>query len=209
MRTGGAPLAGVRVLDLSRYIAGPFCALLLADLGAEVVKVERPEGEETRALSPRVGGLSTYFLVYNRNKKGITLNLRHPRGPELLRRLAAAADVLVENFRPGVMAALGCDYARLREVNPRLVMVSVSGFGQEGPRASLPAYDAIAQAAGGLMSLTGWPGGPPCWPGRSWGTTRPRSTREPARSPPSSNGSARGGDPTWTSPWWTAWRPCS
>jgi crotonobetainyl-CoA:carnitine CoA-transferase CaiB-like acyl-CoA transferase len=161
MGRGGAPLAGVRVLDLSRYIAGPFCALLLADLGADVVKVERPEGEEARALSPRVGGLSTYFLVYNRNKKGITLNLRHPRGPELLRRLAAAADVLVENFRPGVMAALGCDYARLRAVNPRLVMVSVSGFGQEGPSASLPAYDAIAQAAGGLMSLTGWPGGPP------------------------------------------------
>ncbi len=155
------PLAGFRVLDLSRYIAGPYCGLLLADMGAEVVKVERPAGEDARTLLPRVGDLSTYFIAYNRNKKGITLNLRHPKGPELLRRLVTHADVLVENFRPGVMASLRCDYDRLQQVNARLVMVSVSGFGQDGPHAGRPAFDAIAQAMGGLMSITGLRGGPP------------------------------------------------
>lgn len=155
------PLEGVRVLDISRYISGPYCGLLLADLGAEVVKVEPRGGENPRTLRPGAGQLSTYFMSYNRNKKGICLDLRHPQGPSLLRRLAERADVLLENFRPGVLAALGCGYEDLCRLNPRLVMVSVSGFGQDGPYAARPCFDGIVQAMAGMMSITGHQEGGP------------------------------------------------
>ncbi len=156
-----APLRGLRVLDLGRYIAGPYCGAMLGDFGADVVKVEPPGGEYVRHQPPTVDGDSTYTLVHNRSKRGITLDFRDDRGRELLRRLALRADVLIENFRPGVMAALGCDYASLRGEHPRLIMASISGFGQDGPYAAQPAFDSIAQAMSGLMSLTGEPEGPP------------------------------------------------
>jgi crotonobetainyl-CoA:carnitine CoA-transferase CaiB-like acyl-CoA transferase len=155
------PLAGLRVLDLGRYIAAPYCAMMLADFGADVVKVERPGGEDVRRQPPIVDGDSTYVLAYNRGKRGLTIDARTPRGRQLLRALALRADVVLENFRPGVMAKLGCDYASLRAENPRLIMASITGFGQDGPYAQQPAFDSIAQAMSGLMSLTGEPDGPP------------------------------------------------
>ncbi len=159
-------LDGLRVLDLSRFIAGPFCGMLLGDLGADVVKVERPRsGDEARELGPRVGGESLYLLVFNRNKRSLTLNFREPRAQQLLRELAATADVLIENFRPGVMEAMGCGWDALRERNPRLVMARISGFGQDGPLADQPCFDVIAQAMGGLMEITGQPDGPPTMAG--------------------------------------------
>jgi crotonobetainyl-CoA:carnitine CoA-transferase CaiB-like acyl-CoA transferase len=155
------PLAGLRVLDLGRYIAAPYCAMVLGDFGADVVKVERPGGEDVRRQLPLVDGDSTYALVYNRSKRGLTLDARHPRGRELLRALALKADVVLENFRPGVMAKLGCEYESLRAENPRVIVASISGFGQDGPYAQKPAFDSIAQAMSGLMSLTGERDGPP------------------------------------------------
>ncbi len=166
------PLAGLRVLDLSRMLAGPFCTALLADLGAEVVKIEPPgRGDDARQFKPRRAGESAYFMLINRGKKSITLNLKEPRAVELLHHLAAGADVVVENFRPGVAARLGADYATLAGLNPRLVYASITGFGQEGPLAQRPAYDIIAQAMSGLMSITGTPDGPPTRSGESIGDT--------------------------------------
>ncbi len=156
------PLQGLKVLDLSRYIAGPYCAMLLGDLGADVVKVEKPEtGEETRAIEPLVGGDSLFVMVFNRNKKSITLNLRDPQGQKILRELVSESDILVENFRPGTMEKMGCGWEVLHRINSRLIMASISGYGHDGPISDRPCFDAVAQAASGLMSMTGDPEGPP------------------------------------------------
>jgi CoA:oxalate CoA-transferase len=160
------PLEGIKVLDLTRVLAGPFCCMLLGDMGAEVVKVERTgRGDDVRDVDPKVGGESLYFMVMNRNKLGVTLNFRHPRGPALLRDLVRHADVLVENFRAGTMEKMGCDYETLTKINPRLIMTSISGFGQDGPYSDLACYDVIAQALSGLMEMTGQPDGPPTMAG--------------------------------------------
>ena len=156
------PLQGLKVVDVSRYIAGPYCAMLLGDLGAEVIKVEKIKtGEETRGIEPLIGGDSLFFMVFNRNKKSITLNLRDPLGQEILRKLATEADILIENFRPGIMEKMGCGWEVLHELNPQLIMARISGYGHEGPNSDRPCFDAIAQAASGLMSMTGAPDGPP------------------------------------------------
>jgi crotonobetainyl-CoA:carnitine CoA-transferase CaiB-like acyl-CoA transferase len=155
-----APLDGVRVLDLSRFIAGPFCAQMLGDMGAEVIKIERSAGEDARHHAPFFKGESVYTMIYNRNKHGVTLNTRHPEARVLLERLVQISDVLVENFRPGTLEQMGFGYERLQELNPRLVVTSISGFGQTGPLAGRALFDAIAQATSGLMSLTGNAGEP-------------------------------------------------
>ena len=154
-RTG--PLSGLRVLDLTRVLAGPFCTMILADLGAEVVKVERPEsGDDARHFGPFLpSGLSAYFASLNRGKKSIVLDLKQTDDCETLRQLTRKADVLVENFRPGTMAAFDLAADDLRAVSPSLIYASVSGFGQHGEHAKRPAYDVIIQAMGGLMSITG------------------------------------------------------
>ena len=150
-----ACLDGIRVLELARFQAGPRGGMLLSDLGAEVVKIEPPGGEETRRHPPMVRGQSVYFSVYNRGKKSICLDLRHPKGKEVFAALVPKADVVLENFRPGVMAAMGFDYERLRALNDGIILVSVSGFGQYGPYRDRPAFDSLGQAMGGLMALTG------------------------------------------------------
>jgi crotonobetainyl-CoA:carnitine CoA-transferase CaiB-like acyl-CoA transferase len=153
-------LAGIRVLDLSRVIAGPYCATLLGDLGADVVKVERPgRGDDLRAL--RGEGMSAAFVAINRNKRGIAVDLQHPDGARLVFDLARRADVIVENFLPGVAARLGLGYEAVSAANPRVVYASVTGFGQTGPYARRPGYNTIAQGMSGLMGLTGMPGHPP------------------------------------------------
>jgi CoA:oxalate CoA-transferase len=143
------------VVDLSRFIAGPFCAQLLADFGADVIKVERPGGEDARKHKPFLGGESLYVMAFSRNKRAITLDTRHADARDVLERLVRDADVLVENYRPGTLAAMGLTPERLRELNPRLIVTSISGFGQDGPLAHRALFDAIAQAMSGLMSLTG------------------------------------------------------
>ena len=161
-------LSGIRVLDLSRVMSGPYCTALLADLGAEVIKVETPgSGDDSRHFGPFVGEASVYFALLNRAKKSMTLNLKEPRAREILAQLAGKCDVVVENFRPGVAARLECDAARLRAANPRLVYLSLSGFGQGGPLAGWPAYDLVIQAMSGLMSTTGTAEGPPTASGES------------------------------------------
>jgi crotonobetainyl-CoA:carnitine CoA-transferase CaiB-like acyl-CoA transferase len=160
-----APLRGIRVLDLSRVLAGPFCTMSLGDLGAEIIKVEEPgSGDETRNFGPPfVRGVSTYFLSINRNKKSLAVNLKHPEGLRLVQALARRSDVVVENFRPGVAERLGLGPERLRADNPRLIYCSISGFGHEGlaEYSKLPGYDAVMQGLAGLQHLTGQPGGPP------------------------------------------------
>jgi len=169
MATAG-PLAGTFVLDLTRVLAGPYCTMVLADLGARVVKVESPEhGDDARRIGPFVGGVSAYFLSLNRGKQSIALDLRDASDRAVFDRLLARADVLVENFRPGVMERLGLGFAELHARLPRLVVASTSGFGQTGPYAQRPAYDVVVQAMGGIMSLTGHPGGPPTRVGTSTG----------------------------------------
>ena len=150
-------LAGIRVLDLTRVLAGPYCTMFLGDLGAEVVKVEQPGvGDDTRGWGPPfAGGESAYFLCTNRNKKSLTVDFKSADGVTLIRQLAERADVLIENFRPGAMERLGLGEKLLREKNPRLVYASLSGFGADGPMADIPGYDLIVQAWGGLMSVTG------------------------------------------------------
>ncbi len=157
------PLAGVRVLDLTRYMAGPYGTQLLAYLGAEVIKIEPPgTGDPMRAVSRYVqDGVSAHFASGNASKKSVTLDLRHPGGRQVFLEMVRAADVVVENFRPGMLSKLGLDYQTLRAANPAVVLGSVSGFGQTGPWRDWPAFDLIAQAAGGTMSLTGEPGRPP------------------------------------------------
>jgi len=154
-------LDGVRVLDLSRFIAGPICGQILGDMGAEVIKVERPGGEDARFQGPFLDGESLYPMAYNRNKSSVTLDTRHRDAARILERLVAWADVLVENYRPGTLDAMGFGWVRLHDAYPRLVLTSLSGFGQTGPLADRALFDPIAQAASGLMSLTGEPGRPP------------------------------------------------
>lgn len=151
------PLAGIRVLDLTRVLAGPYCTMYLGDFGAEVVKVEQPGvGDDTRGWGPPFsGGESAYFLCVNRNKKSLTIDLKSADGIALVRQLADRADVLIENFRPGAMDRLGLGEKDLRATNPRLIYASLSGFGADGPMADIPGYDLIVQAWGGLMSITG------------------------------------------------------
>ncbi len=156
-------LAGVRVLDLSRVLAGPYCTMVLGDLGADVIKVENPDGgDDTRSWGPPfVGGESAYFLGVNRNKRSITLNFKDPSGQDLLRRLAMVSDIFVENMRPGTLEKWGLDGASLRQLNPGLITCSLSAFGTAGPYRDDPGYDFTIQALGGLMSITGEPDGPP------------------------------------------------
>lgn len=158
-----APLDDLLVIDLTRALAGPYCTLMLGDLGARVIKVETPEGgDDTRGWGPPfLDGESSYFLGINRNKESVTLNLKHPRGQEVLRRLIDRADALVENFRPGVMDRFGFGYDAVHAMNPRLIYASVSGFGQDGPYRERVAYDLILQGMGGLMGITGEEGGSP------------------------------------------------
>jgi formyl-CoA transferase len=156
------PLQNIRVLDLSRVLAGPYCTMVLGDLGAEVIKVEPPEGDETRAWGPPfAGGESAYYLCVNRNKRGMVVNLKTEEGKNILRDLAMQSDVLVENFRPGTLKKFGLDFETLHELNPRLVYCSISGFGQTGPLKDMPGYDFMIQAMGGIMSITGEPAGEP------------------------------------------------
>jgi crotonobetainyl-CoA:carnitine CoA-transferase CaiB-like acyl-CoA transferase len=160
--TNPPPLRGIRVLDLSRVLAGPFCSMTLADLGAEVIKVEMPgTGDDTRAYPPFIGSQSSYFMSTNRNKRSITLDLKTKDGQEVLHRLAAKSDVVIENFRPGVTSRLAADYETLSRLNLRLIYCSISSFGQTGPYAERPGYDLIIQGMGGLMGITGEPNGPP------------------------------------------------
>lgn len=155
-------LAGVRVLDLSRFIAGPYCAMMLGDMGAEVVKIEPPgEGEYARRALPAVNGQSLYTFVVNRNKKSLAIDLRHADGLRVLHELVAQADVLVENFRPGTMERMGLGWDAVHKLNPRLVMARISGFGQDGPLAGKQCFDGVAQAMSGLMDMTGAQDGPP------------------------------------------------
>ena len=164
------PLVGVRVLDLTRVLAGPYTTMLMADLGAEVVKVEEPGvGDEARRIGPFLAGVSTYFASINRGKKGLCLNLKSEAGRRLFLDLVRRADVLVENYRPGVMRRLGLDYETLRTHNPGVVYAACSGFGQTGPYAPRGAYDMIVQGMGGVMSITGEPGRPPVRVGTSIG----------------------------------------
>ncbi|MBW6394058.1 MAG: CoA transferase [Thermus sp.] len=163
------PLSGIKVLDLSRVLAGPLCTMILADLGAEVIKVEPPWGDETRGWGPPfVKGESAYFLSVNRGKKSLALDLKTLEGQEVVRRLAQRADVLVENFKTGDLRRYGLDYESLRELNPRLVYLSITGFGHTGPRAQEPGYDAALQGYTGIMSVTGEPEGPPMKVGVAW-----------------------------------------
>ena len=157
------PLSGTRVVDLTRALAGPYCTLLLGDMGADVIKIELPgTGDETRQWGPPfLEDESSYFMSVNRNKRSVTLDLKSSAGLEALRRLTRSADVLVENFRPGTMERLGLSYTQAAELNPSLIFCSVSGFGQTGPRARQPAYDAILQGMGGIQFLSGEQEGEP------------------------------------------------
>ena len=168
MARAKGPLTGIRVLDLTRVLAGPFCAMLLADMGAEVIKVEEPgKGDDTRSWPPFVGGEATYFMSVNRGKQSLTLNLKAPEGRDILRRLVRKSDVVLENFRTGTMDKLGLGYAALAKANPRLVYCAVSGFGESGPEAHRGGYDLVVQAESGIMDLTGFPDGPPVKVGNS------------------------------------------
>jgi crotonobetainyl-CoA:carnitine CoA-transferase CaiB-like acyl-CoA transferase len=161
-------LSGLRVIDLTRVLAGPFCTMMLADMGAEVIKVEEPgKGDDSRHFAPFRNGESAYYMNLNRNKKGVTLNLK--KGRDIFIELVRTADVLVENYRPGTMDRLGLGYETLKKINPRLVYGAVSGFGDTGPYRLRPGYDIIGQAMGGLMSTTGWPGGEPTRTGTAMG----------------------------------------
>ena len=158
------PLAGVRVLDISQVMAGPYACMLLGDLGADVIKIEPPgTGDQTRGSMgfKMKGADSLGFLNMNRNKRSVTLDLKSEAGKEVLKTLAAEADILVENYRPGALKRLGIGYDVLKEINPRLVYTSISGFGQTGPWADRPGFDLMAQAMSGVMSVTGYPDSPP------------------------------------------------
>jgi len=163
------PLANLRVLDLTRALSGPFATMVLGDLGADVIKVEDIwHGDDTRRWGPPFqGDDAAYFLSVNRNKRGLSVNLKAPEGRDIVRRLAAGSDILVENFRPGTAARLGLGYAELARHNPGLIYASISGYGQTGPSAALPGYDAVAQAVSGMMSVTGEPDGEPVRSGTS------------------------------------------
>src|SRR3954463_15122249 len=156
-----AALEGLRVLDVTQVMAGPFCAMMLADLGAAVIKVEPPDGDSTRQMPGAVGTDSPSFNAVNRGKRSSVLNLKHADGRRIFARLAAASDIVIENYRPGVMTSLGLDYAALSAANPRLIYASISGYGQTGPQRGKGGFDLIAQGVAGIMSITGEPGGRP------------------------------------------------
>lgn len=163
MTETAGPLNGVRVLDLSRVLAGPYCTMILGDLGADVIKVEQPgKGDDTRAWGPPWAGTeSAYYLSVNRNKRGITLDLKSPDGQAIVRELAAASDIVVENFKLGALQRMGIGYEQLREINPRLVWATVSGYGPTGPWSNRAGYDFVAQGESGIMAITGVPDGEP------------------------------------------------
>lgn len=161
--TPTGPLAGVRVLELAQIMAGPTCGLMLADMGADVIKIEKlPKGDDSRGYQdPQINGVSAPFLILNRNKRGMGLDLKNPKGADVLKRMVAKGDVLTENYRRGTMEKLGVGYDVLKTVNPGLIYAVVSGYGRTGPLADKGGFDLIAQGFGGLMSITGHPGGPP------------------------------------------------
>lgn len=164
------PLENIKILDLTRVLAGPYCTMVLADLGADVIKVEIPKkGDDSREFGPYIGKESAYFMSINRNKKSITLNLKSDKGKELLKGLVKKVDVITENFRPGTMEKLGLGYDILQELNPKLIYAASSGFGHYGPYSQRPAYDGVVQAMGGIMSITGQAGGEPTRVGPSVG----------------------------------------
>jgi CoA:oxalate CoA-transferase len=164
------PLSGITILDLTRVLAGPYCTMVLADLGARVIKVEAPEGgDDSRRYGPFVNGKSAYFMAMNRGKESIALDLKRPADRAIFERLLEQADVLVENFRPGAMERLGYGWEALHARHPRLIYAAASGFGHSGPYAPKPAYDMVVQGMGGIMSITGHPGGPPTRVGASIG----------------------------------------
>jgi formyl-CoA transferase len=158
----------VRVLDLTRVLAGPFCSMILGDMGAEVIKIEEPgKGDDTRSWPPFIGGEATYFLSVNRNKQSLTLNLKAPEGRAILSKLVKKSDVVVENFRTGTMDRLGLGYKTLAKLNPRLIYCAISGFGESGPEAARAGYDLVVQAESGIMDITGFEDGPPVKVGTS------------------------------------------
>src|SRR5438128_6818084 len=157
-----APLDGLRVIDLTCVVAGPFCTLMLGDMGAEVLKIEEPNhGDDSRGWSPFIEGTGSFYLALNRSKKSVALDLKSPDGAAALKRLVESADVLIENFRPGSLAELGFDYRSVSALNPRLIYCSISGYGQTGPHAQLPGYDAVIQGEAGIMDMTGSADGAP------------------------------------------------
>jgi crotonobetainyl-CoA:carnitine CoA-transferase CaiB-like acyl-CoA transferase len=156
------PLEGVKVLDLTNVMAGPYCTMVLGDMGADVVKVENfPDGDTSRSFDPKVNDESYCFAVLNRNKRSLALDLKHPRGKEIVARIATQAEIVIENFRPGVVAKLGMDYEAIRQLNPEVIYASMSGFGQTGPYSRKGGFDIIAQGMSGIMLMTGHPGGLP------------------------------------------------
>lgn len=163
MSTSSGPLKGLRVIELAHIMAGPVCGMMLADMGADVIKVEKPTGDDSRRfVPPEIGGEAAAYMMMNRNKRGIALNLKDPEALEVLRRLLAEADVVIENYRKGTMEKLGLSYEELAKVNPRLIYCEISGFGRTGPYADRGGFDLIAQGMAGLMSITGEaPGRPP------------------------------------------------
>jgi CoA:oxalate CoA-transferase len=163
-------LSNLKVLDLTRVLAGPYCTMILADMGAEVIKVEQPgRGDDSRQFGPYVEGESAYFMSINRNKNSITINLKNQEGKKLFLDLVAKVDVVVENYRPGTMEKLGIGYDVIKQVNPKIIYAATSGFGHSGPYSQRPAYDGVVQAMGGIMSITGQPGGKPTRVGPSVG----------------------------------------
>ncbi|GAU77097.1 CaiB/BaiF CoA-transferase family protein [Fusibacter sp. 3D3] len=164
------PLQGLKILDLTRVLAGPYCTMILGDLGAEIIKVEAPiKGDDSRHFGPYQNGESAYFMSLNRNKKSITLDLKKPEGKEILKALVKEVDVIIENFRPGTMEKLGLGYEVLKTVNPKIIYAASSGFGHTGPYSQRPAYDGVVQAMGGIMSITGAKDGEPTRVGPSIG----------------------------------------
>ena len=164
------PLENLKILDLTRVLAGPFCTMILSDLGAEVVKVEVPEtGDDSRHFGPFKNGQSLYFLSINREKKSISINLKTEKGKELFKELVNKFDIVIENFRPGTMEKLGLGYDVLKQINPKLIYAASSGYGHTGPSSKKASYDILAQAMGGIMSITGWPNTPPTRVGMSLG----------------------------------------
>ena len=161
MTEQNTPLAGLRFLDLGRYQAGPRCALMFARMGAEVIKIETPAGDESRRNGPTVRGQSAYWVQYNSGKKSLSINLRTDEGKEVLRDLVKVSDFFLQNFRPGTIEVMGFGYEELKKLNPKIIMINVSAYGQYGPYKDRVGFDPIGQAMGGLMSLTGFPDDPP------------------------------------------------
>ena len=182
------PLAGTTILDLTWVLSGPYASMVLCDLGADVIKLERPpRGDVARTTLPIINGESGYFFSINRGKKSISIDLTKDEGKGLFLRLIEKVDVVMENFTPGAMDKLGLGYEALRQRNPRLIYAATSGFGQSGPDRLRPALDIVVQGMGGVMSVTGHPGGPPARPGSRWAILRAGCSRRSACSPPSAS----------------------